>query len=164
MQLAAMAIPAVMGGASAAASWVAPALMAGGTILSTAGQISAGDSANTVAQWEAEQIDDRAKAETAAGSREAAERAKEARLVQSRARAVGAASGGGVDYDLIGDLEEEGAYRAGIAIWESEERAKGLRTQADARRVEGGLQRSAGRTRGAATLLGGANSLMEKYG
>lgn len=142
----------------------AGALQVGGTILSTAGAVKAGSDANSVAKWQAAQMEEQAKAEQAAASQEAENRRKDADLILSRARAVGAASGGGIDYNLMGDLEEEGAYRVGLAIAEGDERAKGRRLDAAATRAEGRMQKSAAFLKGGRTILGGTASLMEKYG
>lgn len=139
-------------------------LQVGGTILSTAGTVAAANSASAVGDWEARQMEERAKAEQAAASQEAENRRKEAEFVMSRARAVGAQSGGGIDYGLLGDIEEEADYRVGMAIVEGDERAKGTRMQSAAARADGQMKRNAGYLRAGRSLLAGGDSLMEKYG
>lgn len=152
------AIPAITG------TGVGTALTVGSTLLSTVGAIQSGNAANAAAQFEAKQMDQRALAEQAASQREANEERRQKELVLSRARAVGAASGGGVDYDLMGDIEEEGEFRALTAMWGGDERAAGLRMQADSRRVEGQSRKRASRIQAGATLLGGVGeTLYEKY-
>lgn len=148
-------------------------LMAAGTVLSTVGQISAGRAADSAAKFEARQMEQQAKAEQARASALAAEEHRQKRIALSRAQAVGAASGGGRDFRLEGDLEREGTYRAMTALWEGEERASGRRMQAAATRAEGKAARRAGFISGVSTLIGGAGramgsnagqSLLEKYG
>lgn len=139
-------------------------LAAGGSVVSAAGQIAAGKNQSAIANYQAQQLEQQAKAERAAASLEAENEAKQKRLVQSRARAVAAASGGGQDIGLLGDIEEEGTYRQMLAIWGGEERAKGRQAQAAAARFEGKAYKRAGFLEGAKTILGGGSSFMERYG
>lgn len=111
----------------------------------------------------------------AASQHAAREQRRQAELVQSRAIAVAAASGGGVSdptvVNMLGRIAGEGAYRAGLAIYEGEERARTLRMGAAARDYEGDLALEAGdMAKGAydihkgATMFKGASSLFSKYG
>lgn len=141
------------------------------TILSTAGSaigavgaIQSGNAANAAAQHQAAQLEAAGQTERAIAQREAEENRRQARLMQSRARAVGAASGGGIDLDLAGDIAEEGEYRALTSIWEGEEAAKGRKAQAAAARFEGKQAKKAGYLKAGKTLLSGGASLFEKYG
>lgn len=139
-------------------------LAAGGTILSAMGSARAGRDQQRASEFQARQLEEQGKAERAAASVEAANEARQKRLVLSRAQAVGAASGGGLDLDLMGDIEEEGTYRTLTALWSGEERAKGRRAQAAASRFEGAQYRRAGLLEGVKTLAGGGASFMERYG
>ena len=138
-------------------------LSAGGTAVSAIGAIQQGKSQQASANYQAAQLEAAGKAEQAASQREAEEERRQKRLMQSRARAVGAASGGGIDLELAGDIEEEGEYRALTALWEGTEAAKGRRAQAAASRFEGRQARKAGFLRAGRTILGGGASLYEKY-
>lgn len=146
------------------ASSVAPALMAGGTILGTVGAMQQGKAAQAAADHTALQLEAQGKTERAVAQREGLEQRKQANLISSRARAVGAASGGGLDLEAMGDIEEEGEYRTLTAIWEGEERAKGRQAQASAARVSGQNARKAGNIRAFGTTLSGGASLLDKYG
>lgn len=139
-------------------------LAAGGSAISAAGSIAAGKSQAAAAEFQARQLEEQAKAERASASLEAENEAKQKKLVLSRARAVAAASGGGQDINLLGDIEEEGTYRQMLAVWGGEERAKGRRAQAAASRYEGRQYKRAGFLEGAKTILGGGVSFLERYG
>lgn len=141
------------------------ALQVGGTAVSALGQLAAGRSARAAANFEAAQLEQSAKAEQAMASREAEQRRKEKNLVISRARAVGAAGGGGLDYDLLGALEEEGELRARDAVFSGEETAQGRLAQAGARRAEGRAASTAAfYGAGSSVLSQAGTSFLRKYG
>lgn len=139
------------------------ALMAGGTILGALGAVQQGNASNAAASYEAKQLDAQAMTERASGQRAAIEETRQAELVQSRARAVGAASGGGVDAALAGAIAQEGKYRSLVSMWEGEERAVGREAQAAATRFDGAQQKKAGQINAFTTLLDGGSSLFAKY-
>lgn len=148
-------------------------LMAVGTAVSAIGTIGAGIAKNKAAKFEAAQMDRQAKVERATASAAAAEEHRQKRIALSRAQLVGAASGGGRAFDLEGDIEQEGQYRALTALFEGDERAAGRRMQASARRYEGKAAKRAGFisgfgsfARGASGMIGSSagSSLLEKYG
>lgn len=144
---------------------LAQTLQMGGTILSGVGSLAAAGAAKTAAQFEARQLEAQAKAEQAASQRESLNERRAARLIQSRARAVSAASGGGVDYELLGDLEAEEELRFQTAIWAGNERAAGTRLRAQGARLDGKSKATAYRFKAGETLLNRtAESLKEKYG
>lgn len=68
--------------------------------------------------------------ERAASQRAAIAQRKQGNLVSSRARAVAAASGGGAldptVMDIMSGIEGEADYRTALALYEGDERAKGL--------------------------------------
>lgn len=139
-------------------------LIAGGTLLSAGGQLQAGKAAQQASNFNAAQLDRRATAEKATASRKSAEERRKGRLIESRALAVGAASGGGVPTDQIGLLAQEGEFRALSALFEGEEAAAGLQDQGKAERFEGRQRRVASRINAFGTLLKGGSSLAAKYG
>ena len=161
-----------------------------GTLMSTAGQISAASDAKNIATMNAENTRKVAEynaaiSEQAAGQEEAASqlRAKEAlrqsQLKQSRVLAlVGASGGGAMDSDvmtIIGGFAEEGDYNARTELYQGSENARKLRADADAGIWQGestasaieyqGLSESSAlKNQAAGTLMGGASSLAFKYG
>lgn len=149
---------------TAATGSVGGALSAGGTLLSTAGAIQAAKSQSEMANYQAALADKRAKEERGLATKRSAEFRRRGRILASRARAVGAASGGGVDYEGIADIEAESELRAMNAIWEGDARATDLELQGREARTRGKARRRAGYTQAGATLLGGGTNLMDKYG
>lgn len=147
------------------------AFSVGGTILgavtSASGARQAGRADNTQAQFQARQMEQQAGQERAAAQRKAAEERRRTTLAQSRAVAVGAASGGGTGgnvLDVLGDLSAEGEYRALSALYEGEERARGLQMGAQAKQYEGAQAKAAAKAKSASYLIGGGMSLLQKYG
>lgn len=143
---------------------LAQGLSLGGTLLSGVSAAAAGKASADAANMEAAQYDARAKAEQAAAQRDALQERRKADLVISRARAVGAESGGGVDIPLMASIEEEGELNYQTALWDGDVRAASARDAAKMRRFDAKQQRKAGAIKGMATLLSGGSSFFENYG
>lgn len=149
----------------------------GGSLLSASGSVSEGKAAlaqakaqKAAADFQAAQLRVNAGQEQAMGQVESLEQSRQARLMQSRALAVAAASGGGASDNtvtkVIGDLAGEGELARLTAIFNGDEAARGLRNQASATEFEGRQILQAGKTayknaktRALSTLLSGAFSL-----
>ena len=168
----------------------APYIMAAGTVMSTASQMSAAEDAKNIANLNAANTRKIAEYNAgmsyqAAGQEEAASqlRANEVRrqyqLKTSRVLALAAASGGGaMDMDVmnaIAGFEEEGDLAGRIELYQGSENARRLRAEGDAGIWQGeagaqklmyeGLSRSrALKNKAVGTLMGGASSLAYKYG
>lgn len=135
------------------------------TAVSVASSVEAGKSADRRAQFEAEQLEDNAKASNAMAQREAIEERRRVRLAQSRVQAL--AGGSGLDagiVDLDSDLEEEGEYRAMTALYDGGQRATSYSNQASATRYEGKQAKRAAAMKAAGTALSSASSMYSKYG
>lgn len=133
------------------------------------------------AEFEASQLQEQAGNAVAVGQRENMEIQREAKLTQSRALALAAASGGGASSPtavrIISNIAKRGAYEGAVALYNGEERARQLIVAAKAKRYEGELSEQAGQ-RGmnervdysaynlaaGASLLKGASSLYFQYG
>ncbi len=93
------------------------------------GQKKAGDAAEDAGKIKAAELKRRADARRAVGTREAAEEERNAKLAYSRALAVAAASGAGVDdptvVKLFADLQAEGDYRVLARLYTAEDEAQG---------------------------------------
>ena len=140
-------------------------LQGAGAAVSGIAAVKSGRTAQATANYQAAQLDASAKSEQAVAQRAAAEERRQKELTISRARAVGAASGGGQDIPLFGAIEEDGELRALTVLWEGDEAAKGRRAQAQAARFEGKQTKRAGLYRGATTILASAGqSFQEKFG
>lgn len=147
-------------------------LAIGSAVLGAVGSIQQGRAAQSAANFQAAQLEQRAKAEKAQSQRQAIEKSRQIKLAQSRAKARMGASGidtasptlanilGGLDYEA--DLARDTELAAG------ENRAAGYATQAGAARIEGKQAKKAGYF-GAVTAIGSAassaagQSLYSKY-
>lgn len=111
----------------------------------------------------------------AAGQMDAAEQKRQGQLIQSRAQALAAASGGGaVDPSVVHIISHnagEIALRANIALYKGEEQARMLRMQAASEGYNASLAIEAGENKaqayemaGRSAIFKGASSLFNKYG
>lgn len=136
--------------------------------LKAGAQWGAGSLSRTAADVTAAQYDSNADAAVQAAGVAAEDKAKQARLLQSRALANAAASGAGAsDSDvmkIISDIAAEGEYRSLLTRYEGNERARGMRTKADALRYEGQVAERSSRVGAITTILSGGKSLYDKYG
>lgn len=143
---------------------LASALQIGGTLVSTLGAFKQGKDQQAIAEYNAQMLERQGKAEQAAKIQEAKQARREKELMLSRARAVGAASGGGIDIDLMGDIEEEGVMNEKLLLWQGEERRKGRSGQAAATRFEGRAAKRASMFKAGSTLLDGGYTFLDQYG
>jgi hypothetical protein len=139
-------IGALFGGSAAAAGStvsVGSTLGAIGSVISGVGSIAAGAAEKNAADFEAAQMDQKAKEEVAASQRDAIAKRREGAIINSRAQALAAASGGGAGTDaptivkLMGQTAGEAEYNAQTAMYGGYSRAAGLRDSAKARRASG---------------------------
>lgn len=150
-------------------STLATAASVGGSVLSGIGQIQAGKAANVSAKFQAGQMEQRAGQERAASQRVALEERRRAGIAMSNATAAAGVSGGGATdptvLNITGGLAKQGEYNALSALFEGEEKARGLQLQAAGTRMEGKQTKRAGYISGASTIISGTgNTLMNKYG
>lgn len=177
-------------------TWLPPALAAGGTVLSFMGQMRAASGAKAAGraariaaerqaiaqEFEAAQLEQQAGQAIAASQRAAAEERRQAELVTSRQVALAAASGAGASdptiVNLIARTVQEGAYRAAVALYEGEDRARAMRMAAKGKHYESAVLREGGmlaesgyksqagalKIGAVASLISGAGSLYAKYG
>ena len=123
----------------------------GGGMASASAARTAGINQRIAADYKARQLEQNATQQIAASQRRAGEERRRAQLVASRALAVAGASGAGVSdpsvANLLADLEGEGAYRAGVAMYDAEEQARQMRMGAATSRYEGAIAEAGGRSR-----------------
>lgn len=126
-------------------------------------------------EFVAAQYTQQAGQEVAVAQRRAIEERRQSQLLQSRALAVAAASGAGASdptiVHLISQISGDGAYRAAVALYDGEEKARQLRLKSDASRYEaaaalagGEAQKSAYNVSAMSSLLQGAGTLYTRYG
>jgi hypothetical protein len=126
-----------------------------GTGMQAAGQLNAGSASRrageaqqVAAEYSARQLDTNAGQAQAASQRVAEEETRKSMLLQSRAMAVSAASGGGAldptVMALISGLSKEGQLASETLLYGGAERARGMHEQAKATRYEGATRAAAG--------------------
>lgn len=148
-------------------AWLMTAAPYIGMGVTAVGQTQEGIDAKAEGVTEAYQLANAAKQEQANAQRRAIERRREARLVESRARALASYGGGANDPTVTKILDEiagEGEYRAALELYEGDERARALNLQGDAAKRGGDRAIKASRYRVAGTALSGASDLHAKYG
>lgn len=135
----------------------------------------AGERQKAANQFEAWQAEREAGLSIALSQQRAREETRQSDMAASRALAVAAASGGGVSdptiVRLLANVRGEGVYRANVALYEGEARARQLRLAgatgnlAGAEAVVEGVRRETGAMYSAMGAVGKAGlSLYEKYG
>lgn len=148
--------------------WVVPVMMVAGTVLSAYSAMEAGKDAKDTSKLQAGAMTQQAGQERAASQRVAAEERRKGRLAQSRALALAAASGGGASdptvTNILSGIEGESEYNALSAMYEGEERARTLETNASITKKYGKDTKSAYQLQAASTVLKGGGSLMGRYG
>lgn len=145
-------------------------------VMQAAGTYMGAQANSQAAKFEQRQLNAQAMGERATASRVAAEAARQSRLLESRAIALNAASGGGgADPSFINalaDINAVGEFNALSALYEGETSARSLEMQGRARRWEAKqMQRQSILTAGAQLGQGylntrgyGGQSMFEKYG
>lgn len=147
---------------------IATIVSIGGSVLSGLGQMQAGKAANVNAKFQAAQMEQQAGQEKATSQRVAIEERRRAAIAGSNAQAAAASSGGGATdptvLNIMGGLAGQGEYNALTALFEGEEKARGLNLQATSTRMQGKQAKKAGMISGFSTIIGGSgNALMAKY-
>lgn len=136
--------------------------------ISAGSAVAGGINAKRAADVESRQLEIAAGQAQAASHRVAQDEGRKSRLIQSRALALAAASGGGASdptvVDIIADIAGEGEYRSELALYEGKDRARAFKLKGAAALEEGRQRRTAGYIKGASTLMSAGSSMYEKYG
>jgi hypothetical protein len=143
-------------------------LMVASTTLSAVGQIQQGKQAQKMADYKADQLEQQAGQTRAVAQRKSSALRRQAALAESRTLAVAAASGAGAAdktvMDIMSGIYEQGELNAQAAIYEGEERARGMEMSAAGARIEGKQAKRAGYIGAAGTIMGSAaQGLTAKY-
>lgn len=144
-------------------------------VISTVGNIQAGNAAKRQGlqqqqelQYEAAQDRVNAVQAIASSQRTAEEQRRQGDLVQSRAIALAAASGGGVtDPSVVSLLSRnagETAYRSAVALYQGDDQARTLNARADAALYSGEVAAQAGRDRQKAYMMKAFGDLLSAGG
>lgn len=151
----------------AALAALAPYFAAASTALTVAGAVRQGQEAKVQGILQARALREDANARQAEGQREALQRRRQGLFAASRARAVAAASGAGVEgtpevlIDRIGTQSDVNVLNA---LFEGDATARGLRSGARTAQREGRAATRGGTYRALGNALSGASSFYDKYG
>lgn len=133
-----------------------------GSAVSAAGTIAAGKAAQQSADYEAAQLDIKAKEEQAAAQRDAQQYKERKELALSSLQARSAASGftatDPTTLALADEIERYGTMQEQIAQYGGKSRRRGLEDQATGRRIEGKAARKGAQYSAIGTILGGIGS------
>lgn len=144
------------------------AIAAASAVASAAGSIMSGNAARGAANFQAAQMNQQAGQERAVSQRQSIEQRRQAGLANSRVTAVAGASGAGVTdptvLNIEGDNAATGEYNALTALYQGEEKARGLEMGATSKVYEGQQARQASLFKAGGTLLSSGNSMLSKYG
>mgnify|MGYP001570328437 CR=1 FL=1 len=139
-----------------------------GTALQSGGEKQAGRDEKAAADFQAAQLRVNAGQAVAASQIDAANETRKSKLLQSRALALAAASGGGaVDpsvMKIISGLAGEGKLASLTQLYAGDERARAMNSQAAATEYEGVLKKKAYDTKARGTILSGAKSIYDTLG
>lgn len=181
--MAMLAVPLLtsMGVSAATAATIGTVASVAGTIFSGLQAFTGMQTANAQAKAEAQQglyqqkvADQNAGQERAASQRVALDERRKATIASSRAKALGAAGGGGSDptvVNLVGDINTQGEYNALTALYTGEDRARSYEQGGDLAAYQGQIDSAATRAKGtagfvgsiASTLTSAGKTLMDKY-
>ncbi len=146
---------------------VATGIQAGSRVNTGQQQIEYGETLRQAAQFEADQLREQSGDAIAAAQRRAWSEERQARYVASETLARAAASGGGASdptvVNLIAKQAEEGAYRAQVALYDGNARARQLQRQALAREYEGASRKASAEGAGRASMLGAGATLVTGF-
>ena len=139
-------------------------ISAGAGVIGGLSQIMAGIQADKAAGYRATQLRQNADAAQAVGTRQAYDVGRQTDMVQSRALAVAAASGGGASdpgvVTLMANTAAEGAYRKALALYNGQDKARSLEMEADSVAYEGKVAKRNALIGGALQMVGGGSSLL----
>jgi hypothetical protein len=138
-----------------------------GTVVSAIGTIAAGKAQARAANYEAAQLDIKAKEERATAQRATLEKQREADLILSRHQALTAASGLGTTdptvLDQAGEIAEYGTYQQQLEKYGGESRAMGLESQAYGSRMSGNARQRGATYDAFGTILGGVSTMFGRF-
>jgi len=139
-----------------------------GTIMGAKGEYDSARAVKQKAAYEAQQLRVNAGQTEAAGQIDAAAETRKSKLLQSRALALAAASGGGAldpsVVKIISGLAGEGKLASQMQMYNAGERARVMRSQAAATEYGALLESKAHKTKALSTILSGAASIYSTLG
>lgn len=138
-----------------------------GTAVSAMGTIAAGKAKQQAAEYEAAQLDVKAKEERAASQRDMEELRRKKELTLSTLQANSAASGFSATdpttLALADEISRYGTVQEQMAMYGGVSRSEGIEAQAAGRRMEGAAARKGAMYDAAGTILGGISKMGDKF-
>jgi hypothetical protein len=138
-----------------------------GSGISAMGTLAAGKAAQQSANYEAQQLEIKAKEEQAAAQREAQEHSRRKDLALSEVQAKSAASGFSATdpttLAIADEIARYGSMQEQMAMYGGTSRRAGTEAQAVGRRFEGAAARQGSKYSAAGTILGGISTMAGKY-
>ncbi|HAT2607136.1 TPA: hypothetical protein I8235_000045 [Kluyvera intermedia] len=145
----------------------AAGLTAAGSIIGASNAYQAGKKQKGLYDSQAEVLRKQANNVNAAAQQQAIGETDKSRQAESTALANAAASGGGAsDVDVINNmagLEQQGQLNNMTTLWNGEQQANQLKTQASTLNVQGRMAKQAGKTQALTSILGGGGSIAYMY-
>lgn len=127
-------------------------------------KIASGFAGLDAARYQSAQLRQNAGNAQAAGERQAYDLDQQTKMIQSRALAVAAASGGGASdpgvVNIMARTAAEGAYRKAMALYNGDERAQAMMAAADAKDYEGKVEKQNAITSGLLQTVQAGTSLL----
>lgn len=146
----------------------APYIQAAGAAVAAASTIAQGNVQEQMGKIRAQQLREQALADQAESQQLAKQERKKAAFLNSRVRALTAASGTGLDspnvVNTMADIDEQGAYNALAALYSGNTSARTKRLAAQMAAYEGKTQKSQSYARAAGTILSSGDSFAQRYG
>jgi hypothetical protein len=138
-----------------------------GSFVQAQGTIAAGKAAQQSANYEAAQLDIKAKEEQAAAQRDAQEYGREKDLALSKLQTNAAASGfSATDPTALAvadEIAKYGTYKEQMAMYGGTSRRAGVEAQAEGRRMEGKAALQGAKSAAMGTILGGISSMASSF-
>jgi len=136
--------------------------MIASSAIAAGGAVKQGNEAKAAADFEAAQLNRRAGEARAAGQRASLEERRQGKLVESRATAVNASTGGGYDKtmeSILSGIADDTRYRSLSAMYETGSAADSYETDAKMRRITGKNKQTAGYISAGSTMLSSFGSM-----
>lgn len=139
------------------------AVSGAGAIIGGVAQYQQAQAQSAQLKWQAKQMKRNAKALLAEGYREAALEHKKGDKLRSRATAVMAAQGGGMDTERLADIEQQTDYNALAALYEGESAARSMRYGSEVKLNEADTAKRAGKMAVATGLMEGGAGMFGEW-
>jgi hypothetical protein len=156
-----------MAGLSLIGSLIGGVMQMQGAKQQAAAQKAAGKAQQQQLNYEAAQLDVRAKQEQAAAQQEGQEIGRRKKLALSALQARSAAGGftatDPTALDLAGEIESYGTLQEQMAAFGGGDRRAGIEAQAEGRRLSGRAARQGANLAARGTILGGTSSMFSKF-